>query len=145
MAEENLGERLATIEQKVENNTGRIINQAIRLEKLEGDNAALIRLSTLMEVQTEMNKQQNIQMDKFGVVLESVNSNLSTLNSSHKQLKEDMDNIGSKVKHIEKTQVEEAEKTKVDMKVIWTEIIKKLFYLIPSIVLAAVLIWMGLK
>ncbi|MGG0667625.1 hypothetical protein ABE073_03760 [Lederbergia citrisecunda] len=145
MANDDIRERLAVLEQKEDNNNGRIKNHAIRIEKLEGNSDVLVRLATLMEVQTEMDAKQNKQLEKFGETLDNVNSNLSMLNLSHEQLKTDMDSIGSKVKHIEKSQAEEAEKTKVDMKVIWTEVVKKLFYLIPSIVLAAVLIWLGLK
>lgn len=99
---DSVSERLSKLEGKVENNSSRIVNQAIRIEKLEGNNDALIRLSTLMEVQTEMDKQQNEQMSEFGKILNSVNTNLSHLNSSHEQLKADMDDIGKKVQHMEK-------------------------------------------
>lgn len=98
------GERIAKLEQMVENNTSRIVNHAIRMEKLESNTDVLVRLSTLMEVQTEMNKQQNEQMGRFGNTLDSVDRNLTHLNGTSDQLKSSIGDLGGRISSIEETQ-----------------------------------------
>lgn len=118
MTEEKFGERIAVVEQKVDNNSNRIVNHAIRIEKLEANNDALVRLSTLMEVQTEMNKQQNEQMEKFGGVLDKMNSNLSNLNSTSDQLKNSIGDLSNRMSSIEETQ----DSHKIDIGKLWVKI-----------------------
>lgn len=119
MQEKKTGERLAVLEQKVETSNKRIDNHTSRIEKLESNNDVLIRLSTLMEVQTEMDKQQNEQMEKFGEVLNSVNSNLTHLNQTSDQLKSNVGVLSGRIESIEKSQ----EDYKIDVPKLFTNIV----------------------
>lgn len=90
MSEEKYGERIAIVEQKV-------VNHENRLEKLESSNETLIKLATLVEMQTEMNKDQN-------ATLEKINDNLSHLNNTSEQLRSSVGDLGSRISSIEATQ-----------------------------------------
>jgi myosin heavy subunit len=94
MTESKTIERLAVLEQSTKGNTRRI-------EKLETSTEILSELKVLVELQTDMNKEQNIQMRNFETTLNKVNDNLSAINTSQDQLKSDLGSIGGRVKHIE--------------------------------------------
>jgi methyl-accepting chemotaxis protein len=134
MTPEKYGERIAVVEESVK-------SLSRRVSENEGNSESLVRLTTLMEIQTEMDKQQNEQMREFGDTLNNVNSNLSLLSSSYEHLKTDMSTIGSRVKSIEDSQ----EDTKLSIPKIGALIVKNSFLIIPSIILAWLLIQMGLK
>ena len=135
------GERIATLEQIAENNNGRIKNHAIRIERLEGNNDVLTRLGILMEVQTEMNKQQSAQMEKFGETLDSVNTNLSNLNSTSDQLKNSVGDLGSRITSIENTQ----NSHKIDVPKLMTKILIGIAMISVGLLSAYLLKVMGLK
>lgn len=145
MSVEKLGERVAVVEQISKSHNA-------RLTKLEESNEALIKLSTLMEIQidmdkqqndkmAEMSRQQNEQMEKFGEVLDSVNINLTHLNQTSEQLKSSVGDLSGRISSIEATQ----DSHKIDV----PQLMKRIFIGVAMISVALLSNWLmkvtGLK
>lgn len=118
-----LGERVAKLEQASKGNSSRI-------KRLETESEALIRLTTLVELQTEVNRENSSQMRQFGVILDKVNSNLSNLNSASEQMKNEVVHVSERVEKIEQNN----ESQKVDIPQLMVKIVIGLFMLIPYLV-----------
>jgi chromosome segregation ATPase len=103
--------KLSVLEAKTESNTNRI-------EKLEQLGNELSKLSTLMEMQIEMNKDQQKQLKEQHETLIKINENLNGLSSAYQKL-------DGRVETLEKNQ----ENNKIDI----LQVIK---VVIPSLLLA---------
>jgi chromosome segregation ATPase len=103
--------KLSVLETKTESNTNRI-------EKLEQLGNELSKLSTLMEMQIEMNKDQQKQLKEQHETLIKINENLNGLSSAYQKL-------DGRVETLEKNQ----ENSKIDI----LQVIK---IVIPSLLLA---------
>lgn len=156
VANEDIRERLAVLEEKEDNNNSRIKNQAIRIERLEGDNVLLAKMSTILEYQSEslkqqkeefstMRKEHNQQMKEFGNVMTEVNTNLSNLNTKYEQMEANMESLGDEMKGMKKVQKEEADKTKISTGELLTKMLIAILMVIPTAVCTWLLIKMGLK
>jgi predicted nuclease with TOPRIM domain len=86
--QENLNERVAKLEIRVEKNSK-------LLEKQQERNDTQTELNTLLKLQIEANNEQNKQMERFGDTLIKVNQNLDNLNSKQELLDERVTGIES--------------------------------------------------
>lgn len=126
---EKLGERLASVETELK-------NQDNRVSKLEGNNELLYRLTVVSEQQQEMNKNQQIQLNKMDETFNNININLTKLNMSQDELQDDVKNIGKRVDGIEEDLKIETDKGKLS----FNEILSKYFMwliLLPTVILGA--------
>jgi hypothetical protein len=141
LVEEELYQRVAKLETKVEDHDKKL---QIQVEK----NESLTRLATLVELQMQESKErerrqeirdekQNKQMEKFSATLDKVNDNLTDLNISQQQMKQDMNAIGNRVADIEQYQ----EDAKIDPLKLFKGILSYVVTGIGSIAIA-VLIWL---
>lgn len=90
----NTLERIATIEAKVDEHSR-------LLEKQQEKNESQVELNTLLKMQIDLNKEQQIQMSKFGDTIEKVNINLTSLNETQKQFQTELTQINTRVGAIE--------------------------------------------
>lgn len=90
----NTLERIATIEAKVDEHSR-------LLEKQQEKNESQVELNTLLKMQIDLNKEQQIQMSKFGDAIEKVNINLTSLNETQKQFQTELTQINTRVGAIE--------------------------------------------
>lgn len=121
---EKLGERLASVETELK-------NQNHRVSKLEGNNELLYRLTVVSEQQQEMNKNQQIQLNKMDETFNNINVNLTKLNMSQDELQNDVKSIGKRVDGIEEDLKSESSKDNISI----SETIKKYiqwWLLLPS-------------
>lgn len=134
---EKLGERLASVETELK-------NQKHRVSKLEGNNELLYRLTVVSEQQQEMNKHQQIQLNKMDETFNNININLTKLNMSQDELQDDVKNIGRRVDSIEEDLKNESEKDNISI----SEFIKKYIHwwiLLPLTIIGAYIMkWLGL-
>ena len=144
-AQDGIRERVAKIEAIVNDHERRLIDQNVK-------NETLVKLATLMEVQVNESKEkerrqeirdekQSVQMEKFGDTLQLVNRNLSDLNKTQQQIKDDMDGVSGRVTDIEST----ISAQKIDP----ISVLKKIFAYVATavggIIIAWIYITLGLK
>lgn len=133
-----LGERIAKLEEGFKSHSQRI-------NKLESESEALIELKTIVKMTTALQErihnEHSSQMNKFEATLNKVNDNLTVLNRSQEKLQSDLVSIGNRVEHIEVSN----EDSKINIPSLITKIVVGLFMLIPSVVLAWILIHFNLK
>lgn len=94
MQNEKFGERLASVEVEIK-------NQENRISKLEGNHELLYRLTLVSEQQQELNKHQQIQLNRMDKTFNNINMNLTKLNMTQDELQEDVKGIGKRVDSIE--------------------------------------------
>ncbi|WP_025726791.1 hypothetical protein [Heyndrickxia ginsengihumi] len=82
MSEDNLGERVKAVETTVESHDKRI-------DRLEKNNESLTKLTTLMEIQTETNKEVANTVKSQQETLVKMNDNLDGLNTRVGKLEEE--------------------------------------------------------
>lgn len=99
MIEEELYQRVVRLE-TIQEEHAKLLNSQI--EK----NETLVEMKTLIKRQIEDSEKRDKQLEKFSDTLSKVNDNLTNLNISQQQMKEDMGEIGSRVSDIEKFQEE---------------------------------------
>lgn len=142
---EELNERVAKLETTIQEHDKRLDAQ---LEK----NDTLTRLTTIMEVQAAEAKErekrqdirdekQNEQIEKVTNTLNNINSNLTELNISQQQMKNDMSEIGKRVTDIEHNQVE----LKIDPVKMFKGIVKQVCLYAGGILVAYVLYKLGIN
>jgi len=133
-----LGERIAKLEEGFKSHSQRI-------NKLESESETLIELKTIVKMTTALQErihnEHSSQMNKFEATLNKVNDNLTVLNRSQEKLQSDLVSIGNRVEHIEVSN----EDSKINIPSLITKIVVGLFMLIPSVVLAWILIHFNLK
>lgn len=129
MENDKLGERLATAETEIK-------NQANRLYNLEKDKELLYRLTIVSEQQQEMNKNQQIQLNKMDETFNNININLTKLNMSQDELQDDVRNIGKRVDSIEEDLKAESDRGKISINDILTKYINW-WILFPTLIIGA--------
>lgn len=83
---ETIAERLAKFEELATNNKEDISNHNERITNLESKNESMVEFKTILKMQMEINKEQNVQMKEMSKTLNNVNTNLTELNTSSQQL-----------------------------------------------------------
>lgn len=140
-----VGERLASVETELK-------NQDNRVSKLEGNNELLYRLTVVSEQQQEMNKNQQIQLNKMdenqqiqvnkmNETFNNININLTKLNMSQDELQNNVKTIGKRVDGIEEDLKVESDKGSIK----FNEILSKYlmwWILLPTLIIGA---WMLYK
>jgi len=129
MQNEKLGERLASVEVEIK-------NQENRISKLEGNHELLYRLTLVSEQQQEMNKHQQIQLNRMDKTFNNINMNLTKLNMTQDELQEDVKGIGKRVDSIEDDLKLESAKDSISI----SDMIKQYLHwwvLIPTIIIGA--------
>lgn len=121
---ESLFERQGRCEEKLTSHDRRIDN-------LETKNEALSRLTTIVEMQMEANKEQQKQIKDQHRTLEKMNNNLDGLNTT-------LGNLDKRVEQLESSDNER----KLDFGKLFKEIVYKV---IPAIAIAYFLFKMGLQ
>lgn len=113
-----------------------------RIEKVEDSTAILGRMELLLEQQMEMNKEQNITLSK-------INDNLDNLNASQIQMQEEMKTMNNRIQKVEEKQVEEIEKSTLDLRGIPKKTIMKILsiagLIITGVIIYYVNTWLGVK
>lgn len=105
---EKIGERLASVETELK-------NQNHRVSKLEENNELLYRLTVVSEQQQEMNKNQQVQLNKMDETFNNININLTKLNMSQDELQDDVKKIGRRVDGIEEDLKKESDKDNISI------------------------------
>jgi len=124
-----VGERLASVETELK-------NQDNRVSKLEGNNELLYRLTVVSEQQQEMNKNQQIQLNKMDETFNNININLTKLNMSQDELQNNVKTIGKRVDGIEEDLKAESGKGSIS----FNEILSKYlmwWILLPTVIIGA--------
>lgn len=132
MQNEKFGERLASAEVEIK-------NQENRISKLEGNHELLYRLTLVSEQQQEMNKHQQIQLNRMDKTFNNINMNLTKLNMSQVELQEDVKVIGKRVDGIEDDLKQESAKDNISI----SNMIKQYLHwwiLIPTIIIGALIL-----
>ncbi|MGD6876753.1 hypothetical protein [Bacillus infantis] len=124
MSIESLFERQGRCEEKL---TG----HDRRLESLETDNKALLRLATVVEMQAEANREQQETSKSQHQTLQKINENLTGLNTK-------MENLDSRVEQLESNDSER----KLDFGKLFRDLVYKV---VPAIAIAYFLFKMGLQ
>ena len=127
--EKLVGERLATVETKLENQENRISN-------MEKDKELLYRLTVVSEQQQEMNKNQQIQLNKMDETFNNINVNLTKLNMSQDELQNDVKSIGKRVDGIEDDLKQESDKGSIKFNEIFSKYLHW-WIMIPSLIIGA--------
>ncbi|KOS61400.1 hypothetical protein FJQ98_16895 [Lysinibacillus agricola] len=140
MENEKLGERLASVETELK-------NQDNRLSNMEKDKELLYRLTVVSEQQQEMNKNQQIQLNKMDEnqqrqlnkmdeTFNNININLTKLNMSQDELQNNVKTIGKRVDGIEEDLKVETNKGTIS----FNEILSKYllwWIMIPTVIVGA--------
>jgi len=129
---EKTRERLASIETELK-------NQGKKLTNLEKDKELLYRLTIVSEQQQEMNKHQQIQLNRMDKTFNNINMNLTKLNMSQVELQEDVKVIGKRVDSIEDDLKQESAKDNISI----SNMIKQYLHwwiLIPTIIIGALIL-----
>jgi len=129
---EKTRERLASIETELK-------NQGKKLTNLEKDKELLYRLTIVSEQQQEMNKHQQIQLNRMDKTFNNINMNLTKLNMSQVELQEDVKVIGKRVDSIEDDLKQESARDNISI----SDMIKQYLHwwiLIPTIIIGALIL-----
>lgn len=129
MENDKTGERLATAEAEIK-------NQGNRLSNLEKDKELLYRLTVVTEQQQEMNKNQQVQLNKMDETFNNININLTKLNMSQDELQDDVKSIGKRVDSIEDDLKVESDRGKISINDILTKYINWWIFL-PTLIIGA--------
>ncbi|MDD1502599.1 hypothetical protein PVA17_07435 [Lysinibacillus sp. CNPSo 3705] len=132
MQNEKIGERLASVEVEIK-------NQENRISKLEGNHELLYRLTLVSEQQQEMNKHQQIQLNRMDKTFNNINMNLTKLNMTQDELQEDVKGIGKRVDSIEDDLKLESAKDSI----LISDMIKQYLHwwiLIPTIIIGGLIL-----
>lgn len=107
----------------------RFNNNEKRLDKLEKQSEEFHKFSTLLELQIELNKKQNDQLEKYGDTMVNINDNLSELSRGYKELYDQNKDASQRIQNLE----EYNESKKIDPSVLLKRVIT---VSIPSVVFA---------
>ena len=129
------GERLARVEVIIEDHKDEI-------NRLKDDNIALHRLTANQETLMGLVKDNQSQMKEFSNTLTSINSNLTNLNTSSDEMREDLNSFEIELKDVRESNKQNNNRGKFDV----VEFISKdAPKYIGIAILAALLAYLGLK
>ncbi|MGN4125845.1 hypothetical protein ACMGD3_12660 [Lysinibacillus sphaericus] len=134
---DKLGERLASVEVEIK-------NQDSRISKLEGNHELLYRLTVVSEQQQEMNKHQQIQLNRMDKTFNNININLTKLNMSQVELQDDVKGIGKRVDSIEEDLKYESAKDSLSISDTIKQYLHWWIFIPATVVGALILKWLGL-
>ncbi len=134
---DKLGERLASVEVEIK-------NQDSRISKLEGNHELLYRLTVVSEQQQEMNKHQQIQLNRMDKTFNNININLTKLNMSQVELQDDVKGIGKRVDSIEEDLKYESAKDSLSISDTIKQYLHWWIFIPVTVVGALILKWLGL-
>ncbi|EON72822.1 hypothetical protein [Lysinibacillus sphaericus] len=137
MQNDKLGERLASVEVEIK-------NQDSRISKLEGNHELLYRLTVVSEQQQEMNKHQQIQLNRMDKTFNNININLTKLNMSQVELQDDVKGIGKRVDSIEEDLKYESAKDSLSISDTIKQYLHWWIFIPATVVGALILKWLGL-
>lgn len=103
---------------------------------MEKDKELLYRLTVVSEQQQEMNKNQQIQLNKMDETFNNININLTKLNISQDELQSNVKSIGKRVDGIEEDLKVESDKGSIK----FNEILSKYlmwWIMIPTVIIGA--------
>lgn len=122
------------------------LNKTIsRLERLENKNGEMDKLSKLLELQMESDKEQNKVLHDLSLTIVKVNENLTSLNSNYKNLN---DRVGSVEKDLQDNKIDDLRREKQRVRegsVSFNDVIKKVIFGLAAATGGAILIWLGVK
>lgn len=108
MDESKIIDRLARMEEKVDNiieaNQKEIQQLYKKIYRLEEKNETLQKMQVLLEIVVEDSKKHAEQMERFEQTMLNVNDNLSMLNKSQIDTREDMARIDKRLEKVEEGQ-----------------------------------------
>ena len=131
-------ERLTKVETIVERHEELLRNQITKNEDI-----AVLR--TLMERQDERDERQNNQLETFGITMKHVNENLSNLNYTQQQMKDNLVEIGSRVEKVEKVQKENKEKSTIDLSGVSKKSIVWIVGVVSTVVIGSIVLYVQIK
>ena len=129
------GERLARVEVILEDHKDEI-------NRLKDDNVALHRLTANQETLMGLVKDNQLQMKEFSSTLTSINSNLTNLNTSSDEMREDLNSLENELKDVRENNNQINNRGKFDVIEFMSKDVPKY---IGIAILAALLAYIGLK
>ncbi|WGT38008.1 hypothetical protein QH639_19600 [Lysinibacillus sp. 1 U-2021] len=135
MSNEMYGERLTRVEVIIEDHKDEI-------NRLKDDNVALHRLTANQETLMGLVKDNQLQMKEFSSTLTSINSNLTNLNTSSDEMREDLNSLENELKDVRENNNQNSNRGKFDVIEFLSKDVPKY---IGIAILAALLAYIGLK
>jgi len=129
------GERLARVEVILEDHKDEI-------NRLKDDNVALHRLTANQETLMGLVKDSQLQMKEFSSTLTSINSNLTNLNTSSDEMREDLNSLENELKDVRENNNQNSNRGKFDVLAFISNDAPKY---IGIAILAALLAYLGLR
>ncbi len=129
------GERLTRVEVIIEDHKDEI-------NRLKDDNVALHRLTANQETLMGLVKDNQLQMKEFSSTLTSINSNLTNLNTSSDEMREDLNSLENELKDVRENNNQNSNRGKFDVIEFLSKDVPKY---IGIAILAALLAYIGLK
>ncbi|UUV25835.1 MULTISPECIES: hypothetical protein [Lysinibacillus] len=135
LSNEMYGERLTRVEVIIEDHKDEI-------NRLKDDNVALHRLTANQETLMGLVKDNQLQMKEFSSTLTSINSNLTNLNTSSDEMREDLNSLENELKDVRENNNQNSNRGKFDVIEFLSKDVPKY---IGIAILAALLAYIGLK
>ena len=135
-------EKLATVEAKLDS-YGKEFHT--RLSKVEDDRELLLRLTVLQEQQQLMNKQHQEQREKMTETFNNINLNLTKLNMSQEDMRDDVKGLINRVDDMEEDMRKEANKGKIALNDILIKYVTWWILIPTGIIGTWILVKLGLK
>lgn len=129
------GERLTRVEVIIEDHKDEI-------NRLKDDNVALHRLTANQETLMGLVKDNQLQMKEFSSTLTSINSNLTNLNTSSDEMREDLNSLENELKDVRENNNQNSNRGKFDVIEFLSKDVPKY---IGIAILAGLLAYIGLK
>lgn len=129
------GERLTRVEVIIEDHKDEI-------NRLKDDNVALHRLTANQETLMGLVKDNQLQMKEFSSTLTSINSNLTNLNTSSDEMREDLNSLENELKDVRENNNQNNNRGKFDVLAFISNDAPKY---IGIAILAALLAYLGLR
>lgn len=129
------GERLTRVEVIIEDHKDEI-------NRLKDDNVALHRLTANQETLMGLVKDNQLQMKEFSSTLTSINSNLTNLNTSSDEMREDLNSLENELKDVRENNNQNSNRGKFDVIEFLSKDAPKY---IGIAILAALIAYIGLK
>lgn|GEM_PF-6825906 len=112
------------------------------INRLKDDNVAIHRLTANQDTLIGLVKDNQLQMKEFSNTLTSINSNLTNLNTSSDEMREDLNSLENELKDVRENNIQNSDRGKFDV----IEFISKdAPKYIGIAILAALLAYIGLQ
>ena len=138
MADTKTSERLTKVETIVARH-----EELLRSQISKNEDIAVLR--TLMERQDQRDEKQSEQLETFEITMKNVNENLSNLNYTQQQMKDNLIEIGTRVEKVEKVQKDNKEKNTIDLNGMSKKTILWTITSVGTVIVAAVVLYVQIK